>query len=126
MRYDPNDPANHANDVFVLSNGHAAPLLYAAWAEAGFIPKEELLNLRKIDSDLEGHPPTKLPFVDLATGSLGQGLSAGVGMALASRVDATGERFYVLLGDGESAEGSVWARTKSPGQDEPSAKAARR
>ncbi|MDA1315803.1 MAG: transketolase [Acidobacteria bacterium] len=108
MRYDPNDPANHANDVFVLSKGHAAPLLYAAWAEAGFIPKEELLNLRKIDSDLEGHPPTKLPFVDLATGSLGQGLSAGVGMALASRVDATGERFYVLLGDGESAEGSVW------------------
>ena len=108
MRYDPKDPANHANDVFVLSKGHAAPILYAAWAEAGFIPKEELLNLRKIDSDLEGHPPTKLPFVDIATGSLGQGLSAGVGMALASRVDADGERFYVLLGDGESTEGSVW------------------
>jgi transketolase len=108
MRYDPKDPADAANDVFILSKGHAAPVLYAAWAEAGFIPKEELLNLRKIDSDLEGHPPTKLPFVDLATGSLGQGLSAGVGMALASRLDKTPERFYVLLGDGESAEGSVW------------------
>ncbi len=108
MRYDPKDPADAANDVFILSKGHAAPVLYAAWSEAGFIPKEALLNLRKIDSDLEGHPPTKLPFVDLATGSLGQGLSAGVGMALASRLDKTPERFYVLLGDGESAEGSVW------------------
>ena len=108
MRYDPKDPAHPANDVFILSKGHAAPVLYAAWAEAGYIPKEELLNLRKIDSDLEGHPPTKLSFVDLATGSLGQGLSAGVGMALASRLDKTDERFYVLLGDGESAEGSVW------------------
>ncbi len=108
MRYDPKDPANPANDVFVLSKGHAAPVLYAAWAEAGYIPEAELLNLRKIDSDLEGHPPTTLPFVDLATGSLGQGLSAGLGMALNARVDARDQRIYVLLGDGESAEGSVW------------------
>ena len=108
MRYDPKDPANPANDVFILSKGHAAPVLYAAWAEAGYIPEAELLNLRKIDSDLEGHPPTTLPFVDLATGSLGQGLSAGLGMALNARVDGRDQRIYVLLGDGESAEGSVW------------------
>jgi transketolase len=108
MRYDPTDPANAANDVFILSKGHAAPVLYAAWAEAGFIPKEELLQLRQIGCDLEGHPPTSLPFVDVATGSLGQGLSAGVGMALDARLEGTGQRTYVLLGDGESAEGAVW------------------
>ena len=108
MRYDPKDPASPANDVFILSKGHAAPVLYAAWAEAGYIPEAELLNLRKIDSDLEGHPPTTLPFVDLATGSLGQGLSAGLGMALNARVDGRDQRIYVLLGDGESAEGSIW------------------
>ena len=108
MRYDPGDPAHRANDVFILSKGHAAPLLYAAWAEAGYLKVDDLLTLRRIDSDLEGHPPTKLPFVDLATGSLGQGLSAGVGMALNGRLDGTGQRIYVLMGDGESAEGSVW------------------
>ena len=108
MHYDPNDPAHPDNDFFVLSKGHAAPLLYAAWAEAGLIPKEELLRLRKIDSDLEGHPSPKLPFVDVATGSLGQGLSAGVGMALAARLDNRDHRIHVLMGDGESAEGSVW------------------
>lgn len=108
MRYDPRDPAHPDNDFFVLSKGHAAPLLYAAWAEAGLIPKEELLRLRKIDSDLEGHPSPKLPFVDVATGSLGQGLSAGVGMALAARLDNRDHRIHVLMGDGESAEGSVW------------------
>ena len=108
MRYDPNDPVHPDNDFFVLSKGHAAPLLYAAWAEAGLIPKEELLRLRKLDSDLEGHPSPKLPFVDVATGSLGQGLSAGVGMALAARLDNRDHRIHVLMGDGESAEGSVW------------------
>ena len=108
MRYDPANPANPANDVFILSKGHAAPVLYAAWAEAGYLSADDLLNLRKIDSDLEGHPPTTLPFVDLATGSLGQGLSAGVGMALNARLDKRNQRVYVLLGDGESAEGSVW------------------
>ena len=108
MRYDPADPANAANDVFILSKGHAAPILYAAWAEAGFLKVEDLLTLRRIDSDLEGHPRTKLPFVDLATGSLGQGLSAGVGMGLNARLDGSDQRIYVLLGDGESAEGAVW------------------
>ena len=108
MRYDPKDPTHPDNDFFILSKGHAAPLLYAAWAEAGLIPKEELLRLRKIDSDLEGHPSPALPFVDIATGSLGQGLSAGVGMALAARLDNRDHRIHVLMGDGESAEGSVW------------------
>jgi transketolase len=108
MRYDPANPANPANDVFILSKGHAAPVLYAAWAEAGYLSADDLLTLRKIDSDLEGHPPTTLPFVDIATGSLGQGLCAGVGMALGARLDKRSQRIYVLLGDGESAEGSVW------------------
>lgn len=108
MRFDPKDPHNPDNDRFVLSKGHAAPLLYAAWAEAGLFPREELLKLRRIDSDLEGHPTPRLPFVDVATGSLGQGLCAGVGIALNARRIGSGYRTYVLLGDGEMAEGSVW------------------
>jgi transketolase len=108
MRFDPKNPQHPNNDRFVLSKGHAAPLLYAAWAEAGLFPTEELLKLRRIDSDLEGHPTPRLPFVDVATGSLGQGLSAGVGMALAARMDGRDYRTYVLLGDGEIAEGAVW------------------
>ncbi len=109
MRYDPKDPKAPNHDRFVLSKGHAAPLLYAAWAEAGLFPKSDLLKLRTLASDLEGHPTPRLPFVDIATGSLGQGLSAGVGMALnAKRLDKTDYRTYVLLGDGESVEGSVW------------------
>src|ERR1700693_5742020 len=108
MRYDPRDPHNRESDVFVLSKGHAAPILYAAWAEAGAFPREKLLTLRKIDSDLEGHPTPRLPFVDVATGSLGQGLSVGVGMALAAKQDRASQRVYVLMGDGESAEGSIW------------------
>lgn len=116
MRYDPKDPQYHNNDRFILSKGHAAPLLYAAWAEAGFIPASELLNLRKIDSDLEGHPTPRLPFVDVATGSLGQGLSAGVGMALCARLDNLDYRVYVLLGDGECAEGAVWEAAAMAGR----------
>ena len=108
MRYDPRDPQNPDNDRFVLSKGHAAPILYAAWAEAGFVKREELLKLRCIDSDLEGHPTPRLPFVDVATGSLGQGLCAGVGIALNARRIKSDYRTYVLLGDGETAEGSVW------------------
>lgn len=108
MRYDPRDPQNPDNDRFVLSKGHAAPILYAAWAEAGFITREDLLRLRQIDSDLEGHPTPRLPFVDVATGSLGQGLCAGVGIALNARRIASDYRTYVLLGDGETAEGAVW------------------
>ena len=109
MRYDPRDPHNRESDVFVLSKGHAAPILYAAWAEAGAFPREKLLTLRKIDSDLEGHPTPRLPFVDVATGSLGQGLSVGAGMALDTKqFENSDQRVFVLMGDGESAEGSVW------------------
>lgn len=108
MRYDPKNPQNPANDRFVLSKGHASPVLYAAWAEAGLFPREELLKLRTLGSDLEGHPTPRLPFVGVPTGSLGQGLCAGVGMALKAKMDKEPFKTYVLLGDGESAEGSVW------------------
>jgi transketolase len=108
MHFNPKDPRNPDNDRFVLSKGHAAPILYAAWAEAGLFPREELLKLRRIDSDLEGHPTPRLNFVDVATGSLGQGLAAGVGIALNARRIESRYRTYVLLGDGEMAEGSVW------------------
>jgi transketolase len=108
MRYDPKNPHYYNNDRFILSKGHAAPLLYAAWAEAGLFPVEDLLKLRQLGSDLEGHPTPRLPFADVATGSLGQGLAVGVGMALCARLDNLDYRTYVLLGDGECAEGSVW------------------
>ncbi len=108
MRYDPNDPKNLLADRFILSKGHAAPILYAVWAEAGYVPHAELLNLRKLTSDLEGHPMPRLAFVDVATGSLGQGLPAGVGIALNARRIGSDARTYVLMGDGETAEGSVW------------------
>jgi transketolase len=108
MRFDPHDPAHPEADRFVLSKGHAAPLLYAAWAAAGAFPREHLLTLRRLSSDLEGHPTPRLPFVDVATGSLGQGLCAGIGLALNARRIGSPYRTYVLLGDGESAEGSVW------------------
>jgi transketolase len=108
MRYDAADPRNPYNDRFVLSKGHAAPILYAAWAEAGLFPREELLKLRQIGSDLEGHPTPRLSFVDVATGSLGQGICAAVGIALNARRINADYRTYVLLGDGEMAEGSVW------------------
>ena len=109
MRYDPRDPRRPGSDTFVLSKGHAAPILYAAWAEAGAFDREKLLTLRKIDSDFEGHPTPVLPFVDVATGSLGQGLSVGIGIALHARqFEKSDQRVYVLLGDGESAEGSLW------------------
>lgn len=108
MRFDPKNPRHAGADRFVLSKGHAAPILYAAWAAAGLFPRGELLDLRKIESDLEGHPTPRLSFVDVATGSLGQGLCAGIGTALNARRIGSGYRTYVLLGDGESAEGSVW------------------
>jgi transketolase len=108
MRFDPHDPRNPVSDRFILSKGHAAPLLYAAWAEAGAFDRRELLKLRTIGSDLEGHPTPRLPFVDVATGSLGQGICAGVGCALNARRIQSDYRTFVLLGDGESAEGSVW------------------
>lgn len=109
MRYNPQNPKALNSDRFVLSKGHAAPLLYAAWAEAGLFPISDLLKLRTLTSDLEGHPTPRLPFVDMATGSLGQGLPVGVGIALNAKfVDNLEYRTYVLMGDGESVEGSVW------------------
>ncbi len=108
MRYDPKNPHFYNNDRFILSKGHAAPLLYAVWAENGFVPVADLLKLRTFTSDLEGHPTPRLAFADVATGSLGQGLGGGVGMALVARQDKLDYNTYVLLGDGEIAEGSVW------------------
>ncbi len=108
MRYDPKQPHSPANDVFVLSKGHAAPILYSAWSEAGLFPREHLLTLRQLNSDLEGHPTPRLPYVEVATGSLGQGLPVGIGIALHTRLQKSDQRVYVLMGDGESAEGSVW------------------
>ncbi|MGH7980455.1 MAG: transketolase, partial [Limisphaerales bacterium] len=108
MKYDPKNPRYYNNDRFILSKGHAAPLLYAVWAENGFVPVNELVTLRQFNSELEGHPTPRLQFVDVATGSLGQGLSAGVGMALAARLDHLDYNTYVLMGDGEIAEGAVW------------------
>jgi len=108
MKYNVKDPGNASNDRFVLSKGHAAPVLYAAWKEVGYLT-EPLTNLRKFTSDLEGHPPVTLPFVDVATGSLGQGLSNAAGMAwIGKNVDKAPYRVYCLMGDGECAEGSVW------------------
>ena len=109
MNIDPKDPDKKGRDRFVLSKGHAAPALYAALAERGYFPKETLLTLRQIGSILQGHPDRKkVPGVDMSTGSLGQGISAAVGMALADRIDQTGARVYAVLGDGELQEGMVW------------------
>jgi transketolase len=115
MRFDPDQPRAITSDRFVLSKGHAAPLLYAAWAEVGAIKREELTTLRGIDSELEGHPTPRLAFVDVATGSLGQGLGVGVGLALGARLAGTDARVFVLLGDGETAEGSVWEAAQMAG-----------
>jgi transketolase len=118
LRFDIDDPKNPNNDRFLLSKGHAAPILWAALAEAGAFPVERLLTLRKLDSDLEGHPTPRNPWVDAATGSLGQGLSIGLGMALASRSDQRGIRVYVVLGDGEIAEGAVWEAAALAGHNQ--------
>ena len=109
MRWDPQDPSWADRDRFILSKGHGVPVLYAAYAEAGAIPESELETLRKTGSRLQGHPdPVRLPFVEAATGSLGQGLSIAVGLALAARLDGAAWRTYCLLGDGECEEGQVW------------------
>jgi transketolase len=109
LKFDVSDPTNANNDRFILSKGHAAPLLYALYAAAGVVSEAELLSLRQFGSRLEGHPTTRFPLTELATGSLGQGLSVGVGMALnAQRFDHLPYTTFVLLGDGELAEGSNW------------------
>ena len=106
---DPANPKNPDRDRFVLSKGHTAPGLYSALALKGFFPFEDLVTLRKLHSYLQGHPDMKsTPGVDMSTGSLGQGISAAVGMALAARIDKKDYRVYTLLGDGEIEEGQVW------------------
>lgn len=109
MRYDPRNPHWPQRDRFILSKGHAAPLLYAVLAEAGYFPRDQLQTLRKLGSPLEGHPNMRrLPGVEASTGSLGQGLSIGIGHALATRMDGFDSRVYVMTGDGEMDEGQVW------------------
>ncbi|KAH8318899.1 hypothetical protein KR074_011508 [Drosophila pseudoananassae] len=109
MKLNLKHPRDPSSDRLILSKGHAAPILYAAWAEAGLFPVDDLKNLRKIDSDLEGHPTPRLNFIDVGTGSLGQGVAVGAGMAYVGKnYDKADYRTYVIVGDGESAEGSVW------------------
>jgi len=108
MKFDPKDPNSPDGDRFVLSKGHAAPVLYAALAEVGVFPESRLMTLRQFSSELEGHPTPRIPGVDAATGSLGQGLSVGSGLAIGARMDKSPTRVYVLMGDGEMAEGQVW------------------
>ena len=109
MNIDPENPDMPDRDRFVLSKGHCTPALYGALAERGYIPKEDLLTLRKTTSYLEGHPDKKkIPGVDMSSGSLGQGISAANGMALAAKIDKKDYRVYTILGDGEIQEGQVW------------------
>lgn len=109
MTYDPAHPTSDARDRFILAKGHAAPALYAALAEAGFFPKDELKTLRKLGSRLQGHPDSKLlPGVEVSTGSLGQGLSVAAGLAAGLRLKGGDQKVYTVLGDGECEEGQVW------------------
>ena len=109
MNIDPKKPESPQRDRFVLSKGHCSPALYATLARKGYFDKEALDGFRKIDSNLQGHPDmNKVPGVDMTTGSLGQGLSTAVGMAIASKMDSAGCRVYCLLGDGEIEEGQIW------------------
>lgn len=109
MKVDPKNPSDPDRDRFVLSKGHTAPGLYSVLALKGFFPREDLLTLRKVGSHLQGHPSMKhTPGIDMSTGSLGQGLSAAVGMALAAKLDEKDYRTYALLGDGEIQEGQIW------------------
>ena len=109
MNIDPNNEKDPNRDRFVLSKGHAAPVLYSTLARRGYFPVEELSTLRKFKSRLQGHPSIQyLPGIDMSTGSLGQGISAAVGMALAGKIDKKDYRVYTILGDGELEEGQVW------------------
>jgi len=114
MRHDPKRPSWPDRDRFVLSKGHASPVLYAALANAGYFPREEIKTFRAINSRLQGHPDRqKLPGVEFSTGSLGQGLSGAVGMALAGKLDKKDYQVYALIGDGESEEGQIWEAAMS-------------
>jgi len=116
MRHNPADPGWEGRDRFVLSKGHAAPAQYVALAEAGYFPVEDLMMLRRLGSHLQGHPDSKsTPGVEVPTGSLGQGLSMAVGMALGLRLDGKANRVYALLGDGELQEGQVWEAAMAGG-----------
>jgi transketolase len=116
LRHDPKNPKWEDRDRFVLSKGHAAPVLYAALAEAGYFPKSYLKTLRQIGSSLQGHVDMiSLPGIEMSTGSLGQGLSAANGMALAGRMDRKNYRVYVMIGDGESQEGQIWEAAMTAG-----------
>ena len=109
FRYDIDDPNDPNNDRLIFSKGHASPLFYAMWAAAGAVTEKEMMSLRMFGSPLEGHPTSAFKYTELATGSLGQGLSAGLGIALnAKYIDKLPYRTYVLLGDSEMAEGSQW------------------
>jgi transketolase len=109
MNHDPANPTMPARDRFILSKGHAAPVLYAAMAEAGYTPGDQLKTLRRIGSMYQGHPDIRfIPTLEASTGSLGQGLSLAIGMGLAAKLDGLPFRTYVMLGDGESQEGQIW------------------
>jgi transketolase len=108
MRHDPRNPKWDDRDRFHMSKGHCCPLWYTVLAETGYFPKEELKNLRKLGAMLQGHPDRRTPGVDVASGSLGQGLSVSLGMSLAARLDKKDYRVYCLIGDGESQEGNIW------------------
>src|ERR1700727_1481931 len=108
MKFDPKNANSNNDDRFVLSKGHAAPLLYSALAEAGVFPVSRVMTLRQLTSELEGHPTPLIHGVDAATGSLGQGLSVGAGLAIGAKMDKSPTRVYVLTGDGELAEGQIW------------------
>ncbi|MGP3911110.1 transketolase [Nonomuraea sp. 10N515B] len=117
LRYDFENPGNPANDHLIFSKGHASPLLYSLYKAAGIIDDEELLSFRKRGSRLEGHPTPRLPWVDVATGSLGQGLPVGVGVAMAGRLERLPYRIWVLCGDSELAEGSIWEAAEHAGEE---------
>src|SRR5216684_396872 len=109
LRHDPDNPKWPDRDRFILSKGHAAPVLYSVMAECGYTPKDQLNTLRKLGSIYQSHPDVRfIPALEASTGSLGEGLSLGIGMALAAKLDGSPSRTYVILGDGESQEGQIW------------------
>ncbi|HUG19730.1 MAG TPA: transketolase, partial [Planctomycetaceae bacterium] len=109
LRLDPKNPTDPDRDRFILSKGHAVPVLYAAMAERGYFTVEETMSLRKLGSVFEGHPNMRrMPGIEASTGSLGQGLSLGIGQALGVRIDGRNSRVFVMIGDGEMGEGQVW------------------